>query len=33
MTAAPRAACTKVPALEHALHVLGKRAELRVNGA
>ncbi len=24
---------TKVPALEHALHVLGKRAELRINGA
>ena len=24
---------TKVPTLEHALHVLGKRAELRVNGA
>ena len=23
---------TKVPALEHALHILGKRAELRVNG-
>ena len=24
---------TKVPALQHALHILGKRAELRVSGA